>query len=74
MTHVNPPASAAVNAIDLQSSVKTIVPMITGTKNIPTGASGTVVAIIGSGSTYEISFGPPVSGTETVPQNLLAVA
>ena len=73
MTHVNPPASV-VNPIDMQSSVKTTTPLMNGTKNIPSGASGTVVAIIGAGSTYEISFGPPVSGTETVPQNLLAVA
>jgi hypothetical protein len=66
--------ATAPQSIDVQSSVRTIVPVVAGTKNIPSGTNGTVIAVLGVGSTYEISFGPPVSTTETMPQNLLAVA
>jgi len=74
MTSVAPLVSAALPAINDQASVKTVVPVIAGTANIPSGTSGTVIAVLGVGSTYEIAFGPPVSTTETVPQNLLAIA
>jgi len=74
MTPVTPAASAEISPIDVQSYVTTTVPVVAGTKDIPPGANGTVVAVLGAGSTYEIAFGPPVSTTETVPQNLLAVA
>lgn len=74
MTPVIPPSSAELSQINIQSSVKTVVPVIAGTTDIPLGTNGTVIAVLGIGSTYEISFGPPVSTTETVPQNLLAIA
>jgi hypothetical protein len=74
MTPVTPLASAVPPAIEFQTSVKTVVPVMAGTTNIPSGTNGTVIAVLGVGSTYEISFGPPVSTTETVAQNLLAIA
>jgi hypothetical protein len=66
-------ASSGQAALDVQATVKNVTPVIAGTQDIPPGTSGTVVAVLGAGSTYEISFGPPASTTETVPQNLLAV-
>ena len=73
MSQINPPSLARPSAIDVQSLVKTVVPVVAGTTDIPSGTNGTVIAAVAS-STYEIAFGPPVSGIETVPQNLLAVA
>jgi len=80
MTPVTPVASVASfastvsSALNIQAAVKTTDPVLAGTTNIPSGTNGTVIAVLGVGSTYEIAFGPPVSTTETVPQNLLAIA